>query len=134
MAKVKCKVCANLVGKMCSIKKVSIKPNKARRCDAYVYDESKVKARESVEVVRVGYLEQEENRKRMKEELRQIRKALREGQAQGTAKDLGLIRQTPENKIITPGDAEFSMPDPSNKHPLTGDLSRFTTNAKKSEE
>jgi hypothetical protein len=70
----------------------------------------------------------EANRRRMKAELKRIKEELKKGPRQGTAEDLGLIK--PEgNSIIMPGDPNFSMPNRDPKHPLTGDLSRFTTTA-----
>lgn len=127
MAKVRCNVCANEDGSTCLIKKMHVNKNKPRKCEAYIFDEAKVKAKKDIKVTRVGYKQIEENKRRMKAELKRIKEELKKGPAQGTAQDLGLIQQ-PSNKIIMPGDAGFSMPRDS-KHPLTGDLSRFTTTA-----
>jgi hypothetical protein len=128
MAKVKCKVCANEVSGICDVKKIGVKINKKRNCEAYIYDEAKVKSKSEINVTRVGYRQMQENKLRMKAELKELKKALKEGQKNGTAVDLGLI-QPVENKIIQPGDPNFTMPNTSTKHPLTGDLSRFTTTA-----
>lgn len=128
MAKVRCKVCANELSGVCCIKDVSVRVNKSRSCGDYVYDEDKVKAKTKINVTRIGYRQLQENKRRMKAELKEIKKALKEGQKNGTAKDLGLI-QPSESRIIQPGDPRFSMPNPDAKHPLTGDLSRFTTTA-----
>jgi len=133
MAKVRCKVCANELKGFCKIKKIGVKTNKPRLCEAYIYDEVKIKARDDIKVIRMGYQEQEEQRRRMKEELRELRRMLKEKPSQGTAKDLGLVKQD-ENNIILPGDRRFNMPSTDMKHPLTGDLSRFITNAEKSED
>lgn len=127
MAKVRCNVCANEEGSFCKIKKVRVKVSKSRTCEAYIYDEAKLKAKQEMPTIKVGYRQQEENRKRMKAELKRIKEELKRGPKQGTAKDLGLIQQ-PSSDIIMPGDAKFSMPRDT-KHPLTGDLSRFTTTA-----
>jgi hypothetical protein len=64
----------------------------------------------------------------MKEELRTLKEMMKRGPSNGTAQSLGLI-EPEESRIIQPGDARFSMPKDM-AHPLTGDLSRFTTTAK----
>lgn len=128
MAKVKCKVCANEVSAFCNIKKIGVSVNKPRICEAYTYSESKLKAKEEIPTIRLGYAEQQASKRRMKAELKRIKEELKKGPAQGTARDLGLI-QPSESSIIMPGDSRFSIPRDT-KHPLTGDLSRFTTTAK----
>lgn len=132
MAKVKCSVCANEKAKFCTIKKIGVKVNKPRTCEAYVYDESKVKARQEIHTMKVGYRQQQENKKRMKEELKELKAMLKEGPRNKTAQDLGLyVEGKGESKIITPGDPRFTMPSKDIKHPLTGDLSRFTSSVDK---
>jgi len=108
MRKVKCSVCLNEVGGFCKIKKDSVKVNKPRLCDAFIYDKTKVKIKEVPQVTRIGYTELEAKKKRLKSELRELREMLREKPSQGTAKDLGLIpsnsnsmyRQTNSGLII----------------------------------
>ena len=39
--KVKCGTCSNMMERKCMIKKVTVSPNKARRCAEYNYDELK---------------------------------------------------------------------------------------------
>lgn len=127
MRKVKCSVCLNEVGGFCKIKKDSVKLNKPRRCDAFIYDKTKVVTREAPPVTRVSYTEMEANRKRLKAELKELRRMLKEKPKQGTAKDLGLI---PSN--VDPGyrkDSSGLIVPVDTKYPLTGDLSRFITTA-----
>jgi hypothetical protein len=69
----------------------------------------------------------------MKEELKELKRMMKEQQNQGTAKDLGLI-EDPYKGIITPQDPNFSFNTNDSKYPLTGDLSRFVTSASKIED
>lgn len=128
MAKVKCAVCANEKAKFCTIKKIGVNVNKPRKCEAYIYDESKVKARQETPSIKIGYKQQQDNKKRMKEELKALREMLKKSPENKTARDLGLpVEGKGESRIITPGDPRFVMPSRDPKHPLTGDLSRFTS-------
>jgi hypothetical protein len=129
MGKKKCRVCANERGGLCSIKKIGVAINKPRLCEAYIYDEGKLRTRHEIPTIRVGYKDHQESKRRLKEELKALKKSMEAGPSQGTAKDLGLIKPE-ESKIITAGDPEFYIPRTDTKHPLTGDLSRFLTTAK----
>jgi hypothetical protein len=137
MAKVRCNICANEVAGICKIKKIGVKVNKPRKCEAYIYEETKVKERHEVPVRVFNYTMQQEVKKERKiarkkqwEELRAIRKMMKEQPGNKTAQDLGLITpDSQESKIITPGDRRFSMPTGDEAHSLTGDLSRFITTA-----
>jgi hypothetical protein len=134
MAKVKCSICANEAASFCIVKKSRIKLNKKRLCEVYIYDESKVKAKQVIPTIKFGYKEQEEHRKRMKEELKALKELMKQQPQDGTAKSLGLLKEaTEESRIIQPGDTRFAMPTGDQKHPLTGDLSRFATTVNKSE-
>lgn len=114
MSKVKCKVCANEVSGICTIKKVGVSTNKPRICEAYTYDEHKVKVKQDIPITRFGYKEQQEYKRRVKAELKAASKRA-------------------ANKLQT--DQKFTTTLPADsKHPLTGDLSRFTTTATKNEE
>ena len=99
-AKVTCATCANEEGKKCLIKKSSVSLNKGRRCDKYILEPSKVKAKQIIKSVKMGYKEKEVLRREYKEQLKQFK---------AQAKQHGLSN--------------------SPKHPLTGDLSRFTSTA-----
>ena len=128
MAKVKCKVCANETGGICNVKKIGIKINKDRSCEAYIYDEGKVKAKQPIHTTQIGYRQLQESKRRTKEELKALKRMMKKGPSNGTAESLGLLTKE-ESRIIQPGDPRFSMPKDM-AHPLTGDLSRFTTTAK----
>lgn len=128
MSKVKCKVCANECGGVCSVKNMGIKPNKRRVCTAFVYDQAKVKQKTEIPITRITYREQQEAKRRFKAEIKEMKRLAKEGPKQGTASNLGLIEKS-ESAIIKPGDPNFSMPNRDLKYPLTGDLSRFTTTA-----
>ena len=128
MSKVKCSVCANERGHMCLIKKIGVAINKPRLCEAYIYDEGKLKAKAHVPTIKVGYKDYQESKRRLKEELKALKKSMEAGPSQGTAQDLGLIKPV-ENKIVTMEDPGFYVSRTDSKHPLTGDLSRFLTTA-----
>ncbi len=113
MAKVKCRVCANELSGVCSIKKTGVKLNKSRTCEAFVYDPSKVKVHEEIPTVKFGYKEQQEAKRKRKEEFERVK---REARAQTTYQPV----------------AQMGTGDSA--HPLTGDLSRFMTSADKNEE
>jgi len=117
MIKVRCSVCGNEKVGFCLIKKTKIKPNKSRKCTAYVYDESKVKTIQNIPSIKFGYNEQQEQKRLMKEE----RNALK-----AVKKQLSL-----DGTFDNESETEFVG---NQKHPLTGDLSRFTTTAVKNEE
>ena len=115
MAKVKCRVCANEEKGVCKIKKIGIKLNKDRLCNAYIYDEKKMKAKQTIPSIYVSYADREEARKKGKLERAEVRKMAQEKPADKAARNLGLIPQRTVDQ----------------KHPLTGDLSRFVSSATK---
>jgi len=127
MAKVRCKACQNESGGVCSIKNIGVAVNKPRKCEAFIFAEDKVKAKEPIPTERVGYAKQQELKAKYKAERKAFMKALKAGPGNGTAKDLGL--DADDSKIIMPGDSRFNMPSGNAKHPLTGDLDRFKTTA-----
>lgn len=127
MPKVKCNVCANEKGRICIVKKIGVGINKPRICEAFTYDEAKLKAKQDIPSIKLGYREQQSSKQRLKEELKAIRKAMKDGPSQGTAKDLGLIKPE-ESRIIMPNEPGLYT-TANTKHPLTGDLSRFMTTA-----
>lgn len=136
MAKVRCNICANEISGVCKVKKIGVKLNKPRKCEAYIYEESKVKEGQEVPVTRFNYTDRMEAKKQRKEELKELRKLIREqrrGPNNGTAQDLGLISPKEESRIIKPNDYVVRGPIPGtgdSKHPLTGDLTRFVTTAR----
>jgi len=101
-AKVVCAVCANEEGKKCLVKKSTVALNKKRRCIQFVLEPSKVKEKQILKTVKMGHAEKEALRREYKEQLKQFK---------AQAKQHGLTNNP--------------------KHPLTGDLSRFTSTAGK---
>ena len=60
-----------------------------------------MKARQEVPSVKVGYRQQQENKKRMKEELKALKEMLKKGPENKTARDLGLhVEGQGESRII----------------------------------
>lgn len=112
MAKVKCRVCTNEVSGVCSIKKASVRVNKSRTCEAFVYNPSKVKVHVEVPTVKFGYAEQQEAKRKRKEELRKAQEALKASQ------NVPISTQIPTSTG-------------NSMYPTTGDLSRFITSAEK---
>ena len=119
MSKIKCNVCSNENNGFCTIKKVKVHINKKRKCDSYVYDASKFKVKQKIPSVRIGYVEQQNDRRKSKEKLKELKKLMNTKPGQGTAQNLGLV------------DFDSQSDHAKVKHPLTGDLSRFTTTATK---
>jgi hypothetical protein len=111
MAKVKCRVCSNEVSNICTIKKVGVKPNKPRVCDAFIYDKSKVKIHKEIPTIKYGYKERMEERRKRKEELKRLKAE--------SKKDYTSLYEP--------------MRTTNSKYPTTGDLSRFITSADKGE-
>lgn len=70
--------------------------NKRRRCDKYILEATKVKAKQILKTVPMGHKEKEALRREYKEQLKQFRASAKQGNT-------------------------------SPSHPLTGDLSRFTS-------
>lgn len=120
MFKIRCNVCSNEKGGFCTVKKVKVHVNKKRKCDDYIYDVSKRKVKKKIPSVRIGYVEEQNDRRKAKEHLRELKKLVNTKPGQGTAHRLGLMDT--DNARMT------------SKHPLTGDLSRFTTTATKNGE
>jgi len=101
-AKITCATCRCEVNKKCNANKgrPSVSINKRRRCDKYILEATKVKARQVLKTVHMGYREKEALRREYKDQLKQFRAAAKQGNT-------------------------------SQNHPLTGDLSRFTSTAGK---
>ncbi len=95
-AKITCATCLNEENKTCVIKKSRVVLNKRRRCNKYVLEATKVKAKQILKTVQMGYKEKEVLRREYKDQLKQFRAAAKQGNT-------------------------------SQSHPLTGDLSRFTS-------
>jgi hypothetical protein len=117
MGKKKCRVCMNEKGGLCIIKKIGVAVNKPRMCEAYIYDEGKLKIKQEIPITRIGYKDNQEYKRRLKEELKLLKKSTEISPSQDTTKST-----TMENPISY-------IPRTDSKHPLTGDLSRFLTTA-----
>ena len=102
MAKITCATCVNEENKRCKVKKSAVALNKKRNCDKYILAPEKVKEKQILKTIKMGYKEREVLRKQYKEQLKALKQQMKTGQAPQSA-------------------------DPN--HPLTGDLSRFTSTA-----
>ena len=120
MVKIRCNVCSNEKGGFCTIKKIKVHANKSRKCDDYIYDSSKLKVKQKIPSVRLSYIEEQNDRRRTKEHLRELKRAANIKPGQKTAYNLGLVNSGGGGVAV--------------KYPLTGDLSRFTTTASKDSE
>jgi predicted DNA-binding protein (UPF0251 family) len=100
--RVVCATCVNEDNRKCTIKKSTVSLNKRRRCDKYALEPTKVKERQILKTVKMGYKEKEALRREYKEQLKEFKAAARQG-------------TEPRNM----------------KNPLTGDLSRFISTAGK---
>lgn len=98
--KITCATCVNEQDKRCVVKKDNVALNKRRNCDKYVLEPLKVKAKQILKTTRLSYREKEALRQRYKKELKEVKAAAKQGYNQQNA-----------------------------KHPLTGDLSKFTSTA-----
>ena len=109
--KVTCGTCANELKGKCTVKggKSSVALHKRRNCDKYSLDESKVKEPVDIPTTRVSYADVLEYKKKLKE----LKKAAK----------------TKENDVDRPIVNELAYHDDA--HPITGDLSRFTSTAAK---
>lgn len=110
MTTVKCNICGNELEGYCKIKKTSIKPNKARQCESYNFDSTKVKTAIPIytELRPDWYWNRKEVINKAKKELKKIE----------------------EGRKINP-QYIGNMPRSSMEHPLTGDLSRFVSTGAK---
>jgi hypothetical protein len=101
-AKVTCATCASEFKSRCNAKKgrPAVALNKRRRCDKYILEPAKVKEKQILKTIKVGHKEKEALRREYKEQLKLFK---------AQAKQHGLTN------------------DP--KHPMTGDLNRFTSTA-----
>jgi predicted DNA-binding protein (UPF0251 family) len=109
-AKVTCATCAAEFKRKCNAKKgrPSVSLNKRRRCVQYILEPSKVKVKQILKTVKMGHAEKEALRREYKEQLKQFK-------AQAKQRGLTNTHQLAGNT----------------QHPVTGDLSRFTSTAEK---
>jgi hypothetical protein len=119
MAKVRCSGCAREENSFCTLKKVGVARRKKRNCDKFVLAPEKVKVRQAIPTMRLPYAKQQELKAEAKRKLKEVRELLKEG-------------KTEEAEAILTGRplASAKPVAPDSKHPLTGDLSRFTSTIK----
>lgn len=137
MAKVRCSVCQYEKDSFCSIKKNRVSKNKTRICNKFVLEETKAKQKpQKTMPVRMGYAKTQALKAKLKAERKEFLKMLKEGPREGTAQDLGLIDKVSPGAGYEMSTGGIIIPTGTkdNKHPLTGDLSRFTTTAEKKED
>jgi hypothetical protein len=94
-SKVTCGTCRNEENRKCVVKKSKVAVNKRRHCGKYIFEATKVKAKQILKTIKMGHQEKEALRKEYKEQLKLAKAAIK-----------------------NPG---------TTAHPLTGDLSRFTS-------
>jgi hypothetical protein len=99
--KITCATCLNEENRYCKVKKATVTLNRRRNCDKYVLEATKVKEKQVLKTIKVSYQEREALRKEYKEQLKTFRDAAKKGNV------------VPHNM----------------KHPLTGNLDRFTSTA-----
>ena len=119
--KIICQVCFNQTDGFCSFKKTKIKLKKKRLCGKFRQDMSKIKIKRPIDTIRRPdwFWDRDERRKEYKKQL----KELQELQAKKEQQDKKIIVDNKDIQIINPvKNAE---------HPLTGDLSRFSSTASK---
>ena len=100
MEKITCATCVNEENKRCVVKKSKVAINKRRNCDKYILEATKVKAKQILKIVRMSHVEKEVLRNEYKQQLRQLRVDAKNGGFQQNS-----------------------------RHPITGDLSRFSSTA-----
>jgi len=113
MSKVSCSMCINYDNGKCLEKNVSVAPNKKRHCDLFIIDTNKINKKSSIPTIR--------------------------GQHQSVAKKLRYEARKEMKKMIIEAERDKRNLEDSRKymgarsynekHPLTGDLSKFTTTA-----
>lgn len=119
--KIICQVCFNQTNGFCSFKKTKIKLRKKRLCDKFRQDVSKIKIKRPIDTIRRPdwFWDREARRKEYKKQI----KELQELQDKKEQQDKRIIVDNKDIQIIS------TVKDVS--HPLTGNLSRFTSTASK---
>lgn len=114
--KVRCATCKNQVNAFCLVKKCKVALNKRRKCDKFKIDPNKVKLKKEIPTTRGPAPSL------IKDLKKEYKKALKEEAARQ-----GALKKAQENKYSD------AIRVPNDKHPLTGDLSRFVSTAGKGE-
>jgi hypothetical protein len=119
--KVICSECHYQANRWCSVKKSTVSLNKKRVCDKYKLDVSKIKQKHAIPTVyRSDWIYK-------KKELKQLLKEQKERE-EAQVKEA----KTEKRVVDATNPPRYLNPNPVvNSHPLTGDLSRFTSTANK---
>lgn len=118
--KVRCAVCHYQNKSWCSKKRCKTSLNKARVCNFYELDPAKVKEKHEIPTV---YRSEWTHKKK---ELKKLLKQMAEEEKQKEEMVKQVVVKPPEY-LKAPGTGD-------SKHPLTGDLSRFTSTADRKED
>lgn len=122
---IQCGACKHEDNKNCVLKNIKVKPHKKKRCKDFELDETRGEVKHPLPITRVSCGEVEERRRQSKENLKKLKEQIRQ---QEEAKK-------PQNKYINPDRlVSYGTGTGNSKHPLTGDLSRFTTTVDEKEE
>ncbi len=118
--KVRCAECKNQVNSWCTPKKTKISLNKKRTCGEYMFDETKVRAKHDIPTTyRSEWVHKKKELKKLIKQQAEEQKKQEEMAKQAVEK--------PPNYLKAPGTG-------NPKHPLTGDLSRFTSTSSRGKE
>jgi hypothetical protein len=116
--KVRCAVCKFQAKAFCLKKKVKVALNKRRKCDLFKIDPSRVRLKQQLPATRIP----------PKEVLKDMRKEYKKRLKEEAARQESL-KNAPQPSV----DYSSVLKTGNVKHPLTGDLSRFTSTAGKDE-
>ena len=112
--KVRCAVCKHQAKSFCLVKKCKVALNKRRKCNKFHIDPSRVKLKQELPTRR------EPHPSVLKDMRKEYKKAMKLEAARQEA-----AKYAEEHKYAD------ALRMTNDKHPLTGDLSRFTTTARK---
>ena len=119
--KIRCANCKNQINSFCKVKKSGVSINKGRTCEAYIFDEAKVKIKHELPTTfRSDWVHK---RKELKKLLKQQQKEDEQKRQEDLVKQ---VATKPPEYLRVSGTG-----DPA--HPLTGDLSRFVSTASRGE-
>jgi len=121
MAKVRCSGCAREENGFCSVKKTGVARRKRRNCAKFELAPEKVRARVAIPTMRLPYAKQQELKAAAKRKMKEMRQLIKDG------------KQEEVEALLLGKEAAPQVVVPDSKHPLTGDLSRFTSTIAKEE-
>ena len=112
--KVRCSACKHQANAFCLVKKCKVALNKRRKCDKFKIDPSKVRLKQEIPTTRAPAPSV------LRDMRKEYKKKLKEEAVRQEA-----IKKAEANKYAD------ALRMGNDKHPLTGDLSRFTSTAGK---